>query len=147
MRGFAAAMAALIVAATAATSAAARPDDLVASVVRPPDVQRLGRSYTVVVNVRNTGGRIRNFCLDFGTAGHAWSVRMSGVRAYADDVFCVAVLRAGDRRFVARITPEKAGQRTLPLALGRAAITPGSDEADVIASDALAWASEFVLTA
>jgi hypothetical protein len=128
------------------TTATAKTDAVgfSASVGAPPEVQRLGRAYYVVINVRRIARPIRNFCIDFEDAGNSWLIRMPGLRAYDDDVFCYGTLRPPRKQFVARIVPAKAGQKKLEIGVGAATLYPRVNNA-VLGERSLWWSANFVL--
>ena len=137
---------AIVFAAVGAVGAPARTDAVgfSASVGAPPEVQRVGRGYFVVINVRRIARPIRRFCIDFEDSGNAWLIRMPGLRAYDDDVFCYGTLRPPRKQFVARIIPAKTGQKKLEIGVGSATIYAAANNA-VLGERSLWWSGNFVL--
>lgn len=132
--------------ASTSSAASARPDAVgfTAYVGAPPEVQRIGRAYYVVINIRRVARPIRNFCVDFEDAGNSWLIRMPALRAYDDDVFCWGTLRPPRKQFVAKIIPAKAGQKRLEIGVGQATLYPRVNNA-VLGERSLWWSSSFVL--
>lgn len=121
----------------------ASPPGMSASVNGPPEVQRVGNSYVVVVNVRNSGGWIPRLCLDWGDSDNSWKIVMPGLRGYKDDVFCFGTLRGKRKQFIARIVAAKTGQKPLEICLGRA--TSYSNGHAWLEDNQLCWHDSFVL--
>lgn len=125
-------------------SASASAKGLSATVNGPPEVQRVGNSYLVTINVRRTGGWIAKFCFDFGDDNNSWKVVMPGLRAYDGDAFCFGTLRSRKKQFVARIIAAKTGQKKLEVCLGHATIYKEANNV-VLDDNQLCWSDSFVL--
>jgi hypothetical protein len=129
-----------------AADAASQLRGVSARIKPPPEVQIAGLSYTVVITVRTRATAIPQLCIDFEDDNDSWLVRMPGLRAYDDDVFCFGRLRAHVRKkqFVARIIPAREGQRHLEIGIGNARLFPALGNA-VLRPGSLWWSSDFVI--
>lgn len=125
--------------------AAARADVFTARISGLPEVQEVGRSYFVTITIRNRGPWIKNFCIDFEDDNNSWLVKMPGLNARKDDVFCMKVLRGGVRKFTARLVPAKTGHHTLQVILGKATLFSATNAAVIDDPNALEWSANFVL--
>jgi hypothetical protein len=131
---------ALVVSAQAATGLSAR-------VKAPPQVQRLGAVYQIRIIVRTRARPIKHLCIDFEDDKNSWSVRMPGLRAYDDDVFCFRrTFPAFVRRktFVAKLIPAKTGAHKLQVGIGNAQIFPTINDA-ILGTGSLYWSDQFVI--
>jgi hypothetical protein len=127
-------------------AAIATPPGLKASVTGPPEVQRVGNSYIVFINIRNSGGWVPKFCIDFGDDNNSWKIVMPGLKSYNNDVFCYGTLRDHKKQFVARIIPAKTGEKTLEICMGRAQSIYTATNDAILEDNQLCWSASFVLT-
>lgn len=105
----------------------------------------MGRSYFLTITVRNQGAWVKNFCIDFEDDNNSWLIRMPGVTARKDDVFCISVLRGGTRKFTARLVAARTGQHTLQVILGKATLFSATNAAVIDDKNALEWSESFVI--
>jgi hypothetical protein len=128
-----------------AAAVSAAPAAFTARISGLPEVQIVGRSYLVTLTIRNQGPWIKNFCIDFEDDNNSWLVKMPGLNARKDDVFCMKVLRGGVRKFTARLVPARTGQHTLQVILGKATLFSATNAAVITDKNALEWSADFVL--
>lgn len=134
---------AVVLVSAAASSAATAA--FTARVSGLPEVQGVGRSYFLTITVRNQGAWVKNFCIDFEDDNNSWLIKMPGLNARKDDVFCVSVLRGGTRKFTARLVAARTGQHTLQVILGKATFFSATNAAVIDDKNALEWSESFVL--
>lgn len=146
MRRFIAVGAMALVAAVQAADAGAVPG-LRATVTKiPPTVQRAGQAYAISIRVRTGARPVKKLCLDFEDGDGSWLIRVPGLRAYDDDVFCFGRLARGvkAKTFVAFIVAAKPGSHKLGVGIGNATVYPTVNNA-VLDADSLWWERDFVI--
>jgi len=113
----------------------------------PPEVQTAGQSYMIGIVVNTNSNSFSHFCIDFEDDHNSWVVKMPGLRAYDDDVFCFGRLRAHVKKgFYARLIAAKTGAHTLRIGLGQATIYPTTNDA-ILDESSRWWSGQFVITA
>lgn len=117
-----------------------------ARVDAPPTVQAVGQSYYVRVIAKTGRGPMPRLCIDFEDDKNSWKIRMPGLRAWDDDVFCFGYLRPRVRRkvFLAEIIPANPGQHTMEIGIGNATFFKEVNDA-ILDEDALYWSESFVI--
>jgi len=112
-----------------------------------PKIQSAGVPFRVSIDIRNLGGTVKPFCIDFDDDKSSWSFVMpAGYSEWKKDVFCLGTLRGHSHRVVrATLIPAKAGAHKLGITIGKGHVYKEIRTVLIDDSNALYWSQECVI--